>query len=134
MPKKKNPDRGEMLALAMAEGTPIARWARENKVNERAAYRLAARPGVRERAAALRSQLVDHAIGLMGKAAATAVTNIWIIMQDDAQPAMTRLKAAEMILSCRIEQESHATLEAKFAELQRQLADIKNRKHKGAKK
>jgi hypothetical protein len=118
MPKKTNLDKGELLALALAGGDSVVRWAKANEMDVRAAYRLAARPEVRARAAELRGEMIDQAVGLLSKAATTAAATIWTIASDPAEPAMVRLNAARAVLANLIAVQTHA----QAAEFDRRLA------------
>jgi hypothetical protein len=131
MPKRKNPDRGELLALALAEGQSVAEWARANNVNVRAAYRLAARPAVRAKATELRARLIDTAIGHLARGARSCAIVLWGTAADPDQPIAVRVSAASRALSALVQLETHASVPAQFAELKQMLEDVKTGKRKG---
>jgi hypothetical protein len=128
MPRRTNPDRGDLLALAMAEGMSIAAWAKANGVNPRAAYRLAARPGVRAKAAEFRARMIDEAIGNLARGARSCAILLWATAADPEQPTTVRLSAASRALSLLMGLESHATFTAQFADLQKQVSELKSKK------
>ena len=65
-----------LLAAAIAEGTPVAKWASSNEVPERTAYRWAAEPEVRSKIESIRRRALDEAIGRLDKRATWAVDGI----------------------------------------------------------
>ncbi len=65
-----------LLAVAVAEGTAIAKWAASNEVPERTAYRWAAEPEMRSEIESIRRRALDEAIGRLARRATWAVDGI----------------------------------------------------------
>ena len=51
------------LVIAVAEGTPVADWARQNNVPKRTAFRWARDPKLRARVESTRRQVLDQVVG-----------------------------------------------------------------------
>ena len=74
------------LALAIAEGTSIALWAKDNGVPRRTAYRWAKEPKVQAVVAFCRRGAVDRAIGRMAR------SSNWVV-HEIADLGMRRVRA-----------------------------------------
>jgi hypothetical protein len=118
MPRKTNPDMLESLALALAEGSSVVDLAKKNDIKIRTAYAWSSRPGVRARAAKLRSRAVDRAVGVLSKTAVYAAATLGSLLKEE-HPPMIRLNAATRVLSSLIDVQAHADLSIRIAELER---------------
>ena len=72
MSKRNNQDQKAALALAMAAGTTVPDWARDNEVPRRTAYTWSRSPEVREPGRAHPPQVLDRAIGRLSRNATAA--------------------------------------------------------------
>ena len=109
-----------LLAAAIAEGTPIAKWASSNEVPERTAYRWAAEHEVRSEIESIRRRALDEAIGRMAKRATWAVDGI-VELGGSAASESVRLSALRAVMSEFIAVSNFAGLEVRVAELEEQL-------------
>ncbi len=109
-----------LLAAAVARGMPVEKWAAENGVNERTAYRWAAEPAVRAEVESIRRRALDGAIGRMAECATWAVEGI-VRLGDDADSESVRLSALRALLSQYITISNYAGVEGRVAELERRF-------------
>jgi hypothetical protein len=105
---------------------PIKEWAKQQGVTSRAAYRTAEKPAVRARAAELRRQAIDQAVGRLADAAVTAALTLWDLMSTE-RPETIRLGAARAVLSALIEVRSHAEYCNRFAEIEKQIQEMRKK-------
>jgi hypothetical protein len=85
-----------LLAVAIAEGTPVAEWASRTGVPERTAYHWAAQPEVRAEVEAIRRRALDEAIGRMAKRATWAVDGIIKLGENAASESVRRSRRSPM--------------------------------------
>jgi hypothetical protein len=130
MPKKSNPDAALSLAVAMAEGTKIADWARSRGVSVRSGYRLASKPGVKAKAASLRKEMLDTAVGTLSRIANSAVFTLWDLLSVE-RPDSIRLNAARTILASLIDIRGHTEMAERMAEIEEHLAAVTPRQRGG---
>jgi hypothetical protein len=109
-----------LLAAAIAEGTAVAKWASNNEVPERAAYRWAAEPLVRSEIESICRRALDEAIGRLAKRATWAVDGI-VTLGDNATSESVRLSALRAVISNFIAVSNFAGLEGRVAELEEQF-------------
>jgi hypothetical protein len=86
------------LAVAIARGMPIVRWAQQNEVPERTAYRWSAERAVRSQVDSIRRRALDEAIGVMAERATWAVTGI-VELGRRAESECVRLSALRAVMS-----------------------------------
>jgi hypothetical protein len=110
------------LALALAQGTSVASWARENKVSRRTAYRWASDPKVRGAVNAYRSMAVDEAVGLMSRNVTRAARGI-IELAQDAESESVKLTALRAILADMMAISNYAGLERRMAYIEERLRE-----------
>ncbi len=108
-----------MLAIAVADGIPVAEWALQNGVNERTAYRWAAEPEVRSEVESIRSRVLDEAIGRMSRRVAWAVDKIFAL-GENATSESVRLSALRAVISDFIAVSNFSGLETRLAKLEAQ--------------
>jgi hypothetical protein len=108
-----------LLAIAIAEGTPVAEWASLNGVPERTAYNWAAQPEVRAEVESIRRRVLDEAIGRMAKHSTRAVNGI-ITLGESAESESVRLSALRAVMSDFIAVSRYAGLEGRLAALEEQ--------------
>ena len=87
-----------MLAVAIAGGTPVARWARDNEVPERTAYHWAAQPDVRSEVESIRRRAIDRAVGRMARRMTWATEGIAELAKK-AKSESVQLSALRSILT-----------------------------------
>jgi hypothetical protein len=108
------------LALAIANGTSAARWARENKVPKRTAYRWSSEPKVRAAIESYRRRELDRAVGRMARRATWATDGIAKLAQNAGSESV-RLAALRAILSDMMAVSHFAGLEDRVTEIEEQL-------------
>jgi hypothetical protein len=116
------------LALAIAQGIPVATWARASGVSRRAAFYWAKEPSVRETVESCRRRMIDHALGRMTRHTANAA-DIIIKIANEAKSDSVQLRAARALLSDVMAVSHHAELETRMAGIEKTLG-----LHAGAKK
>jgi hypothetical protein len=109
-----------LLAAAVAEGTAVAKWASNNEVPERTAYRWAAEPEVRSEIESIRRRALDEAIGRLAKRATWAIDGI-VTLGENAASESVRLSALRAVMSDFIGVSNFAGLEGRVAELEEQF-------------
>ena len=108
-----------LLAVAIAEGTAVAKWASSNDVPERTAYRWAAEPEVRAEVESIRRRSLDEAIGRLAKRATWAVDGI-VELGENAASESVRLSALRAVMSDFIAVSNFAGLESRVNALEEQ--------------
>ncbi len=106
-----------MLAIAIANGIPVAEWALLNGVNERTAYRWAAEPEVRSEIESIRSRALDEAIGRMSSRVAYSVDKIFEL-GEIATSESVRLSALRAVISDLITVSNFSGIETRLAKLE----------------
>ena len=106
-----------LLAVAIAEGMAIAKWASSNEVPERTAYRWAAEPEVRSEIQSIRRRALDEAIGRMAQRATWAVDGI-VELGENAASESVRLSARRAVMSDFIKVSNFAGIEVRVAALE----------------
>jgi hypothetical protein len=109
-----------LLATAIAQGTSIAQWARNNGVPERTAYYWAADSEVRSEVESIRRRALDEAVGEMANRARWAVRGI-IELGDSADTDSVRLRALRAVISDFIAVSKFAGLEERMTEIEGKL-------------
>jgi hypothetical protein len=107
------------LALAIAQGTSIAAWARQKDVPKRTAYLWAEQPKVKAAVELYRSRAVDRAVGRMARNATWAADGI-VKLAKEADSESVRLSALRAILADMMAI-SH------FSGLERRMSQIRDR-------
>jgi hypothetical protein len=108
-----------LLAVAIAEGTPVEKWASTNSVPERTAYRWAAEPEIRSEIESIRRRALDEAIGRLAKRATWAVDGI-VGLGENAASESVRLSAFRAVMSDFIKVSNFAGLEGRVTALEEQ--------------
>jgi len=108
-----------LLAVAIAEGTPVEKWASTNGVPERTAYHWAAQPEVRAEVESIRRRALDEAIGRLAKRATWAVDGI-VGLGENAASESVRLSAFRAVMSDFIAVSNFAGLEVRVTALEEQ--------------
>jgi hypothetical protein len=109
------------LALAIAQGTSVALWARANQVPRSTAYRWASQPELRVTVESCRRRARDRALGRMAMRAQRVSEQI-VKLAACAESESVELRALRAILA-------GAISVAKFSELQRRMAAIEQQLH-----
>jgi len=108
------------LALAIAQGTSIAAWARENHVPRRTACRWASEPKIRAAVESYRRRAIDRAIGRLARRVTWATDGIAKLAKG-AESESVRLTALRAILSDMMAASEFAGLEQRITEIEEQL-------------
>jgi hypothetical protein len=119
------------LALAVANGKAIAKWAREHEVGVRTAHKWAKDPGFRAKVSELRRRLLDRAIGELARRAAANAAQI-NKLATSAESEGVRLAAARAGISDLIGASQFTQLRAEVEELKQELEKEKKRRASGA--
>ncbi len=122
MPEPRPHSQKTSLALAIAQGTSVAAWARSNKVAKRTAYRWAKEPKVQDAVKAYRTRAVDRAIGRMAKNVTCAADGI-IRLAREAESESVKLSALRAILADMMAISNYAGLERRMSQIEEQLHD-----------
>jgi hypothetical protein len=108
------------LALAVAQGVSIEKWARKSGVPRRTAFRWAKEREVRRVVQAYRRRVIDQAVGQMTKLSTRAVRTIgWLSEEGDSHAI--RLKASRAVLSDIIKVSEFSGLEERITEIEDKL-------------
>ncbi len=110
-----------LLAVAIAHGTSIEKWASSNGVPKSTAYRWAARPEVRAEVESIRRRALDKAIGRLATRAAWAVEKI-VELGGNAASESVRLSALRAVMSDFIAVSNFAGLEGRVTKLEEQFS------------
>jgi transposase-like protein len=114
----------EVVALALAMGKPVATAAREGGVGERSIYRwLEHNDSFRDRIAALRSDLVDRAVGLGSAFLARAIGTLAELLTSKRESI--RLSAARALVSASLDLRSASDTQFQISELQIKLEELR---------
>src|SRR5262249_28446863 len=117
MPARKNQNRMESLALAVAGGMSVASWARNNGVGIRTCYDWTATEEFKARVAEHRRRFADQSVGALVKLAINAVAEIAKLMSASERESI-RLAAAKAILDQLVAISSHVEIEERLAALE----------------
>jgi hypothetical protein len=120
MTEESNGSPKSLLAAAIAQGTPIDRWAAANGVPERTASGWAAEPDVRAETESIRRRSLDQATGRLAAHATWAVEQI-ITLGDSAASESVRLRALRAVMSDLIAISNFSGLEIRMAAIEEKL-------------
>jgi len=107
------------LALAVAHGTSLTKWAEANNVSRRTAFRWAAEPGVKKCVNAIRRRALDRAVGQFSRRATWAAQGI-VKLADTASSESVKLASLRAIYSEMISASRFGGLEDRVTELEEQ--------------
>jgi hypothetical protein len=108
------------LALAVAQGTSVAKWRRKHNVPARTAYRWSSDPEVRASVQTIRRRYLDRAAGILARNATSAVTGI-LKLGKKAKSESVKLSALRAVLSDYVDVTNFSTLEGRVAEVEEQI-------------
>ncbi len=108
------------LAVALAKGITVAKWARTHNVPKRTAYRWSKEPNVRRKVEACRRRAIDRAVGLMVDSTAWVVGRIRML-GEEAESESVQLKALRSILSDMVAVSKFSGLEGRMNEIEEEL-------------
>jgi len=115
------------LARALAVGTTISRWCKENNVTRAIASGWSRLTRIQELVEGLRTQLVDRAIGAMVDHLGTAVaTIVQVIATGDTGPL--KLAAAGRLIDNLLKVQDQAEVKASIREIKQRLTAEENRR------
>jgi hypothetical protein len=117
MSEEASQDRKTQLALALAQGTSLTKWAEANDVPRSTAYRWADEPEVKSRANAIRRRAVDRAVGLLSRRINWATLGI-VKLAGTAASEAVKLSALRAICSEMITVSRFGQLEDRVTELE----------------
>jgi len=118
MPARRNFD--EQLALALAAGLTVDEAAARIGVSRSAAFRRWRDPSVKQRAAQLRAEMTDRAIGTMVEGLLTAAATLRLLMRP-SETSTIRLRAATALLDIGMKAAILAQLEQRIAGIEATL-------------
>jgi hypothetical protein len=123
MSKRNNENHKANLALAMAAGTAVPDWARDNDVPSRTAYTWSRSPEVLDQVQLIRSQVLDRTAGRLSDNATAAADKIAKLAREAASESV-QLQAARAVLAELVTVSNYVALERRFAELERRVAHV----------
>jgi hypothetical protein len=126
MSKRNNENHKANLALAMAAGTAVPDWARDNDVHRRTAYTWSRSPEVLDQVKLIRSQVLDRTAGRLSDNATAAADKIAKLAQEAASESV-QLQAARAVLAELMTVSNYLALERRLDELERRVAHAQPR-------
>jgi hypothetical protein len=120
MPTRNNENQKSALALAMAAGTSVPAWARENQVAQRTAYTWSRSEEVLEQVQRIRRRAMDRAVGRLARNATRAADQIARLART-AKSEAVRLQASRAVLAELMAVSNYASIEDRLAEVERKL-------------
>ncbi len=127
MPGPHPPGLKSKLALAVASGQSIVKWARAQGIGVRTAHTWAKDPAFRSQVAELRGRLLDRAIGVLARRVAANAAEI-NRLASKAESEAVRLAAARAGIADLLGASRFVELRAEVEELKRELAAEKERR------
>jgi hypothetical protein len=121
MSKRNNQNHKANLALAMAAGTAVPDWARDNDVHRRTAYTWSRSPEVLDQVKLIRAQVLDRAAGRLSDNATAAADKIAHLAREAASESV-QLQAARAVLAELMTVSNYLALERRLDELERRVA------------
>jgi hypothetical protein len=121
MSKRNNENHKANLAMAMAAGTAVPDWARENDVHRRTAYTWSRSPEVLDQVKLIRSQVLDRTAGRLSDNATAAADKIAKLAREAASESV-QLQAARAVLTELMTVSNYLALERRLDELERRVA------------
>lgn len=121
MPKR-NENRVEQLALALAAGSSVAAWCKQTGVPIRTAYGWAASATCKAKVTEYRRILVDRAVGRLTSYMARAVARLGYLVKS-AESEQVQLQAARAILQELISTSTWSDLDGRLAVLEQKAKD-----------
>jgi hypothetical protein len=117
------------LALAIAQGVSIAKWARANDVPAPTAFRWARDPALRRTVETYRRRTIDEAVGRMAKHTAWAADGI-VAVAKDADTYTVKLRAFRAIFSDMMTVSKYSELETRMGALEDYVAQTTGQRSK----
>lgn len=111
----------EPLAVLVAGGSSIKAAAGVAKCSEQTAYNISATPEFRDQVAAIRSEAIAAAVGVLSAATSLAAQTLVALLSEEHE-AKDRLAAARLILS-------NVGPLSEHGELRQRISDIESRAH-----
>jgi hypothetical protein len=108
------------LALAVARGITVRKWARHNQVPERTAYRWAKEPEVVAATEKYRRRMIDQAVGQMARRSTWVVKRIAGIAKTGDTDSV-RLRALRSIFTDMISVSNYSGMETRMAVLEKEV-------------
>jgi phage terminase small subunit len=118
------------LAIALAQGSSVTKWAQDNDVPRPTAYRWAKEPEVRKTIQACRRRMLDRAVGMMVKRVPWTVPKLFELAAG-AESESVRLQAIKTIYKEMITVSKYSGLEERMTEIEGKL-DARDRIASGA--
>jgi len=110
------------LAIAIAQGNSLRKWARSNGVPERTAYRWASTPEVRRLVESHRRRIRDRAIGRLNRRMIWASDRI-AQLANGAESESVQLRALRAIFSEEMSVSKFSNLEFRMSKIEEDLRD-----------
>jgi hypothetical protein len=118
----------EKLALHVATGGAVKRFAEEHEIVLRTAYRWYADPRFKARVNAIRERITNQLVGIFVQGSTSCAATLWEIACDKELPPTARVSAAKGFLDAMANVRAHADEARRLEELERQLAELKGMK------
>jgi hypothetical protein len=122
MSTRSNENQKSALALAIAAGTSVPAWARENRVAQRTAYTWSRSEEVLEQVQRIRRRAMDRAIGRLARNATRAADQITRLART-AKSEAVRLQASRAVLAELMAVSNYASIEDRLAEVEKKLGN-----------
>jgi len=122
MNKKLRTDKKTQLTEAIADGQAVAKWAKENDVARRTAFRWASDPELKRTVESSRREALDQAIGRMASRASWAADGI-VELAEHAESEAVKLRARRAILIDQMAMTKFTGLEQRLCEVEEQLRE-----------
>jgi hypothetical protein len=111
------PSQKTQLALAIAQGTPVTKWAKKNGVNRRTAFRWAKEPRVRKAVESYRRRILDRAVGRMTYGVTWATDEIFKLARS-ATSESVKLSACRAVVSDMMAVSKFGVLEDRVSQME----------------
>jgi hypothetical protein len=121
MSKRGKKDVDEQLVLALAAGAGVATAAKQAMCSEKTVRRRLAEPGFRAKISAMRSQLVEGAVGRLATMGTLAADELLHLMQNGKDDNV-KLGASRSILSFMLTGHANELMAREVAEIREHLA------------
>jgi hypothetical protein len=120
--ERNGPEVHEDLALAVARGVPLVRWAKQQGIPERTARDWASKPEFKATVASVRRRIIDRTVGKLVASSTAAVTAMVRIMERSNNDYV-KLTACRTILEQTLSWSSHHDLEQRLAALEEEVRE-----------
>lgn len=125
MPRKNDSSLAEDLAVHVARGGRVARWAKEKEIGERAAYRLYSKPGVQKRISEIRRDMTEAAVGIGAQFLDASMAVFAAQIRDAGTSETIKAAAANSLIANLVKLKAAGETEARLASLEAEVRQLK---------